>query len=198
MELHGKVNNHNLFFAPHYSPAKTDTYTADTDTAYVYSGNELNTYGFTVHDNLILGKQRIAFGFDNNNEVNEITSFKARGEIKAPYQPRFRNTAWGIFLQSNLKLFKEKLDQIEVIENDFLDESTLDNIPKDIDAAYYLIHSMSSSEGDFQEKEKISAENFRKAFDNFNYKKIAQYSEEKLEELLQNEGIIRNKLKELM
>ena len=38
-------------------------------------------------------------------------------------------------------------------------------------------------------------ENFRKAFDNFDYKKIAQYSEEKLEELLQNEGIIRNKLK---
>lgn len=38
-------------------------------------------------------------------------------------------------------------------------------------------------------------ENFRKAFDNFNYKKIANYSEKKYEELLLNEGIIRNKLK---
>lgn len=38
-------------------------------------------------------------------------------------------------------------------------------------------------------------ENFREAFDNFNYKKIANYSEEKYEELLQNAGIIRNKLK---
>ncbi len=38
-------------------------------------------------------------------------------------------------------------------------------------------------------------ENFRKAFDNFDYKKIALYTEEKYEELLQNEGIIRNKLK---
>ncbi|WP_203294691.1 DNA-3-methyladenine glycosylase I [Luteirhabdus pelagi] len=38
-------------------------------------------------------------------------------------------------------------------------------------------------------------ENFRKAFDDFNYKKIAGYSEDKLSELLQNEGIIRNKLK---
>ncbi len=37
-----------------------------------------------------------------------------------------------------LNLFKEKLNQIEVIENDFLDESTLNNIPKDIDTAYYL------------------------------------------------------------
>ncbi len=38
-------------------------------------------------------------------------------------------------------------------------------------------------------------ENFRKAFDNFDYKKIANYSEEKYEELLQDAGIIRNKLK---
>lgn len=38
-------------------------------------------------------------------------------------------------------------------------------------------------------------ENFREALDNFNYKKIAEYSEEKIEELLNNPGIIRNKLK---
>jgi len=38
-------------------------------------------------------------------------------------------------------------------------------------------------------------ENFREAFDNFDYKKIANYSEVKYEELLQNAGIIRNKLK---
>jgi DNA-3-methyladenine glycosylase I len=38
-------------------------------------------------------------------------------------------------------------------------------------------------------------ENFRKAFDNFDYKKIAQYSEDKIEELLLDAGIIRNKLK---
>jgi DNA-3-methyladenine glycosylase I len=38
-------------------------------------------------------------------------------------------------------------------------------------------------------------ENFRKVFDNFNYKKIALYDEEKIAELLQDAGIIRNKLK---
>ena len=38
-------------------------------------------------------------------------------------------------------------------------------------------------------------ENFRAAFDQFDYKKIAQYSEEKVEELIQNTGIIRNRLK---
>ena len=38
-------------------------------------------------------------------------------------------------------------------------------------------------------------ENFRKAFDYFNYKKIVKYDEDKIQELLQDEGIIRNKLK---
>ena len=38
-------------------------------------------------------------------------------------------------------------------------------------------------------------ENFRKAFDNFDYRKIARYDEKKYEELLQNSGIIRNRLK---
>lgn len=38
-------------------------------------------------------------------------------------------------------------------------------------------------------------ENFRKAFDNFDYQKIVNYSEEKIQELLLDTGIIRNKLK---
>lgn len=38
-------------------------------------------------------------------------------------------------------------------------------------------------------------ENFRKAFDNFDYQKIAKYQQPKIESLLQDAGIIRNKLK---
>lgn len=38
-------------------------------------------------------------------------------------------------------------------------------------------------------------ENFREAFDNFDYEKIAKYSDAKFNELIQNVGIIRNKLK---
>ena len=38
-------------------------------------------------------------------------------------------------------------------------------------------------------------ENFDKAFDHFDYKKIANYSQEKVEELMNNAGIIRNRLK---
>ncbi|SOS47537.1 DNA-3-methyladenine glycosylase [Tenacibaculum dicentrarchi] len=38
-------------------------------------------------------------------------------------------------------------------------------------------------------------ENFRLAFDNFDYTKIANYDENKYQELLQNKGIIRHRLK---
>ena len=51
--------------------------------------------------------------------------------------------------------------RIEVVEVNFLDESSLENIPGDIDAAYYLIHSMSTAVSDFERLERISAENFK-------------------------------------
>ena len=38
-------------------------------------------------------------------------------------------------------------------------------------------------------------ENFRKAFDNFDYRKIARYDQVKIESLLEDAGIIRNTLK---
>jgi DNA-3-methyladenine glycosylase I len=38
-------------------------------------------------------------------------------------------------------------------------------------------------------------DNFRKAFDQFNYKKIAQYGDAEIERLMQDAGIIRNGLK---
>lgn len=38
-------------------------------------------------------------------------------------------------------------------------------------------------------------ENFKKAFDDFDYKKIAKYQQPKIDSLLQDAGIVRNKLK---
>ncbi len=51
---------------------------------------------------------------------------------------------------------------LEIIEVDFLEESSLAKIPLDIDAAYYLIHSMSSTL-DYQKLEEDSAINFKNA-----------------------------------
>ena len=41
-------------------------------------------------------------------------------------------------------------EYIEVVEADFLKPETLKNIPKHIDVAYYLIHSMSNASEDFK------------------------------------------------
>ena len=49
----------------------------------------------------------------------------------------------------------------KVIEVDFLKKDELNNIPEDIDAAYYLIHSMTGTVKDFHELEAESAKNFR-------------------------------------
>ncbi|PLW96290.1 MAG: DUF2867 domain-containing protein [Marinilabiliales bacterium] len=52
------------------------------------------------------------------------------------------------------------LKSIEIIEVDFLDKNSLKKITLDIDAAYYLMHSMSTS-SEYEKLELLSAENFR-------------------------------------
>ena len=55
---------------------------------------------------------------------------------------------------------EEFLKNIEVIEVDFIKKETLNTIPEDIDAAFYLVHSMSGSDDNYDELERISALNF--------------------------------------
>lgn len=54
---------------------------------------------------------------------------------------------------------------VEVIEVDFLRADGMGQIPADIDVAYYLIHSMSTSEGDFETMEARCALNFKTAIE---------------------------------
>ena len=64
---------------------------------------------------------------------------------------------------------------ISVITIDLLDETSLKNIPKDIDAAYYLVHSMSAS-SDYQDLEKQSAIYFRDALNKTGAKQVIYLS----------------------
>ena len=52
--------------------------------------------------------------------------------------------------------------RIEIVQVDLLDKASLENIPKDVDGAFYLVHSMSAS-SDYQSLEQESAINFRNA-----------------------------------
>ena len=64
---------------------------------------------------------------------------------------------------------------IQVVEVDFLDKKTLVNIPADIDGAYYLMHSMSSST-DYQKLELEAARNFRETLDETGVKHVVYLS----------------------
>ncbi len=64
--------------------------------------------------------------------------------------------------KNRLPLDPKTIKRISVVEVDFAEKVQLDSFPKDIDAAYYLIHSMSGSTKDFDEVEARSAENFNK------------------------------------
>ncbi|MEZ7503667.1 SDR family oxidoreductase [Flavobacterium sp. Arc2] len=67
---------------------------------------------------------------------------------------------------------KEFEKNIEVIEVDFLKEETLSAIPLDIDAAYYLIHSMSSSSDNYDDLESTSAKNFLQRINQTNAQQV--------------------------
>jgi uncharacterized protein YbjT (DUF2867 family) len=65
---------------------------------------------------------------------------------------------------------------LSVIEADFLNESSLQHIPKDIDIAYYLIHSMSTQSGDFENMEEICASNFKNCIEQSNARQVIYLS----------------------
>lgn len=71
---------------------------------------------------------------------------------------------------------------ISLVEVDLLRPETLDNIPVEIDIAYYLVHSMSTSNGDFEKMEAEAAENFKK-----------RMAETKVKQVIYLTGIVNEK-----
>jgi len=82
--------------------------------------------------------------------------------------------------------------RVSVVAVDFLQPATIKNIPVEIDAAYYLIHSMSTTTGDFSTMESDAAKNFSHAIDQTNAKQVIYLSgivnEENLSKHLQSRG----------
>ncbi|MFY0624665.1 MAG: SDR family oxidoreductase [Reichenbachiella sp.] len=67
------------------------------------------------------------------------------------------------------------LQSIDIIEVDFLDIDSLEALPKDIEGAFYLMHSMSTS-SDYQSLEKLSASNFKAAISHTNCNHVVYLS----------------------
>ncbi len=83
--------------------------------------------------------------------------------------------------------FKNKFSEhpnIQIIKADLLEPSSLESIPRDIEAAYYFAHSMGASGGDFSDLERKSAENF-----------VAEINRTKTRQIIYLSGIINESAK---
>ncbi|MDN6311039.1 MAG: SDR family oxidoreductase [Psychroflexus sp.] len=90
-------------------------------------------------------------------------------------------------------------ENVSVIQADLLDKDSLGAIPKDIDAAYYLVHSMATS-ADYQKMEEDCATNFRDAVEKTSVKQVIYLSgivnENNLSKHLASRLNVENKLSE--
>jgi len=90
------------------------------------------------------------------------------------------------------------IQKVGVVEVNFLKEDTLKNIPEDIDVAYYLIHSMSTSLHDFERLEKTSAEHFMERINRTSVRQVIYLSgiinEEKLSKHLKSRMAVEQTL----
>jgi len=77
---------------------------------------------------------------------------------------------------SRLGLDAETTSLVKIWEVDFLDEINFENCPENIDIAYFLIHSMSSSTESFDVMEAKTAENFNLYSEYMNVKQVIYLS----------------------
>jgi len=78
--------------------------------------------------------------------------------------------------RKRLDVSKSIFKKIKIIEVDFLEEDSLSAIPKDIDVAYYLIHSMAASTIEFSDLESKCALNFKNCMNEIKVKQVIYLS----------------------
>lgn len=74
--------------------------------------------------------------------------------------------------KSRFVVDEEMASSVEILEIDFLKYESEQSLPKDIDGAFYLIHSMASKASNFDELEAITAYNFRDKLEETNVKHL--------------------------
>jgi uncharacterized protein YbjT (DUF2867 family) len=101
--------------------------------------------------------------------------------------------------KSRLTIHKNLLQKVQVIEIDFLKSDLPVNFPTNIDAAYYLIHSMASSSEKFDLLESEAALNFKTIIEKTSAKQVIYLSgisnESKLSKHLQSRRKVEDILK---
>ncbi|WP_340153162.1 SDR family oxidoreductase [uncultured Marivirga sp.] len=75
-----------------------------------------------------------------------------------------------------IELEEKLIDKVQFFEADLLKPEQLQDLPKDIEASYYLVHSLGSSSNEFQQMEKDTASNYVEALNTTNCKQIIYLS----------------------
>ncbi|MCB1148662.1 MAG: SDR family oxidoreductase [Chlamydiia bacterium] len=75
-----------------------------------------------------------------------------------------------------LPTLEKHKDRFKIVPADLLDPASLENIPKEIDVAYYLVHSMAQKGRTFEQLEKECGENFSTALKKTSCKQIIYLS----------------------
>src|SRR5947207_3353614 len=75
----------------------------------------------------------------------------------------------------NFIILDEHRQQLQIVVGDLLNGKDLEQLPKDIDVAYYLVHSMNDSPN-FGDQEKLSAGNFIEFINSTSAKQIIYLS----------------------
>ncbi len=103
-----------------------------------------------------------------------------------------------ICLVRDPKLFAKQsqyVDQVTVIKGDLLRGHSIDELPQDIDAAYYLVNALPQTSG-FAGLEALSADNFVSAINNTRCKQIISLSE--IDDHLSESGLSRQHVEEVL
>ncbi len=90
------------------------------------------------------------------------------------------------------------LRNITIVEADLNDHKTMMGLPTDIDAAYYLVHSMSTSYPNFGKLEEDSAENFVHYINQTEAKQIVYLSGITNDDLLSNHLLSRKNVEDVL
>lgn len=89
-------------------------------------------------------------------------------------------------------------DRLQVIEVDFLLRDELERIPADIDVAFFLIHSMSTTSEDFETLEARTAENFKSRLEQTRARQVIYLSGIVNEERLSKHLSSRKKVEKIL
>ncbi len=109
-----------------------------------------------------------------NNLTQKVLVTGATGYIGGRLIPRLAELGYSVraMAREPRKLNRKKWQNIEIVKGDVFDQESLKNSLKDIDIAYYLIHSMTTSNFNFEDRDREAAENFTKACEEQNVKRI--------------------------